>query len=632
MHRVRRLPALLALLIALVPAAAQPVAADDVVPNFPTLTYAQQPGAAVGGVPFTIQPVVHDVDAGGSPRANEGVTIGIAPGTGTLDATISCNVMTLLTDASGNASFTDCFIDKAGTGYRLSAQVLAVSPQAFFSSPFTVAVGSATRLSFVNQPIEAFEGRPFDLAVGITDPGRNVVTSGASATITLSLGQDVSDDVGLACAGGLSRPTLTSGPGAGTVSFAGCVLTDPNPDGESVGLDATASAVSGVSDLAATESVGITLQPGTSAPLPGLTLASSATAITWGQPVTFTIDFTGRAGRLVAIERSIDGHGWTRIGSITTDMSGHGSLSYRPRTTGLYRAAFAGSVSDPGGVSEAGHVVVRLYAAQTPAHAASTVLARGTTVTFSTTVRPVGPDVGTLHVSFLVYRRVGSLWHLTATRTVTPNSGGIARLAWRFASTGEFYVRSKAVGTSARRSRRPGCERRQPPDLARALLGAVEAPGACPQPPAGMRPAGMVSAEDRAWNAMTRWMCSCITRSAVSPSPVRMASTIARCSWASIPASPGSSVERTRIVRSKGASVSRKRPRNTESAPSRIAWWKAFVASATASGPCCRGRALPGRRARARVPACRPGTSSRPRDGRRGLRGAPGWRGSPRAG
>lgn len=447
MHMVRRLTSLLALPIALVPAIALPAAADDVVPNFPTLTYAQQPGAAVGGLPFTIQPVVHDVDAGGNPRPNEAVTIGIAPGSGSPGAVISCNAMTLLTDASGNASFTGCFIDKAGSGYRLSAQVLTVSPQAFFSSPFNVVAGAPTRLSFVSQPVEAFEGRPFDLAVAITDPGRNVVTAGVRATITLSVGQDVPDDVGLTCAGGLSRPTLTSGPGAGTATFTGCVLTDPNADGEAVEIAAAASAVSGASDLAATESAGIPLQPGSSAPLPGLTLAASATAVTWGQPVTLTIDFIGGAGRLVAIQRSIDGQGWTQIGSVTTDSSGHASLASRPRTTGLYRAAYAGTASDPGGVSDASDVVVRLYAAQTPAHATSTVVARGTTVTFSTTVRPVGSDVATPRVSFLVYRRVGSAWHLTATRTVTPNSSGIARLAWRFAATGEFYVRSKALGT-----------------------------------------------------------------------------------------------------------------------------------------------------------------------------------------
>src|SRR5262249_16113680 len=101
--------------VAAVPAAA---------PGPPVLSFLTQPGAATtGGVPFSAQPVVLDVDAGSVPRVGDPVVLSIVQGTGTPEANLSCDQNPVLTDVTGRATFSGCRIDKAGAGYRLAAQV-----------------------------------------------------------------------------------------------------------------------------------------------------------------------------------------------------------------------------------------------------------------------------------------------------------------------------------------------------------------------------------------------------------------------------------------------------------------------------------------------------------------------------
>jgi hypothetical protein len=445
---------LLPLLVAtLAWSAGQPLAglttgrAAQVVPNFPALTFVRQPDVAVGGVAFARQPVIHDVDIGGNPRADEPVTIGIIPGSGAPGASLVCNAMTILTDTSGDATFTDCFIDRAGTGYRLSAQVLTVSSKAWASDPFDVIVGPPSRLGFVTPPVEAFDGHPFDLVVGITDAGGNLITSGVSASVSLSLGSDASAAVTFTCPGGVSRQTSTTGPGGGTATFSDCTLNDPAASGELIELVATASDVSGGPPLQAGQSPGIPLYSGTEAPLPALVVVPSPTVLTWGQPLTLAITFAGGASRLVEIQDSLDGTTWAAIGHVATDGAGRATFVNRPRTTRLFRAVFAGPPVASAGASETSSVLVRLLATQAPVTAGAVVLRRGTAITFATTVRPVGVDVPAARVAFLLYRRTAAGWHLTATRVVAANASGVARLTWRFGTAGEWFLRSKALGT-----------------------------------------------------------------------------------------------------------------------------------------------------------------------------------------
>ena len=71
----------------------------------------------------------------------------------------------------------------------------------------------------------------------------------------------------------------------------------------------------------------------------------------------------------------------------------------------------------------------------------------GTTVRFSSTVRPNRADLPTAHVHFVVYRLIGGVWTRVLSRIDAVDSAGIARLDVSFGSRGEYYVRSQAVPT-----------------------------------------------------------------------------------------------------------------------------------------------------------------------------------------
>jgi hypothetical protein len=431
-----------------------------VAPSVATLTFTSEPLGGTGRQPFTIQPVVHDVDSGGNPVVGDSVTIGILPDTGAPGAILSCTGTNALTDPAGNATFSGCLIEKLGAGYRLIAQSPAATAPAM-SDPFDIAVGPPVQLTFLGGTAATYVGHPFDAVVGITDNGMNVVASGVSATITLGVGPDVAEDVVLACPGGLSRPTLTSGPAAGTATFSGCTLDRPIGSDADAALVAIASAVSGAALLAMGASGLITVRPGTEAPLPALVLLAPG-EVTWGQPATFGIAFTGGASLDIDIQRSIDAATWTSIGHVTTDASGQATLLYRPRTSGYYRAVYAGPPTSAAGSTDPDLVQVRLLVSQVPVHTATAVIRRGTSITFSATVRPVGPDLASRAVTFLVYRQVAGAWQLTATRVVAADGVGVARFTWRFGTAGEFYVRSKA-------SRPPGDPATPGPNLISAL-------------------------------------------------------------------------------------------------------------------------------------------------------------------
>lgn len=92
---------------------------------------------------FTTQPVVN-VTAGGSAYAGLTVGLSITPGSGTSGATLSCDNLTAITDASGNAYFSGCKINTIGAGYRLRATSDGMTGD---SSTFDVRNGSAATIN-----------------------------------------------------------------------------------------------------------------------------------------------------------------------------------------------------------------------------------------------------------------------------------------------------------------------------------------------------------------------------------------------------------------------------------------------------------------------------------------------------
>jgi Putative Ig domain len=184
----------------------------------------------------------------------------------------------------------------------------------------------------------------------------------------------------------------------------------------------------------------------TSAPIPP---GAHDPVITWGQGFTLGVQFaTNGAGRTVQLQGTRDGTAWTTITSLTMDAAGHASYSYRPVTNLFYRAVFAGTTDLVAGVSNQVRTVVREIAILRPTNGGAVKpIARTTSVTFTTTVRPARPDLASATVSFWSYRWMGTSWVLQAKRTSTADTAGLATATFTFPSSGLWYVRSMANPT-----------------------------------------------------------------------------------------------------------------------------------------------------------------------------------------
>lgn len=185
------------------------------------------------------------------------------------------------------------------------------------------------------------------------------------------------------------------------------------------------------------------------AAVPVLSLTTSAPVITWGTGIVLTARLgENGAGRPVELQAAADGATWSTIAALTTDESGQASLAYRPATNLYYRAVFAGAPDLAGATSPTVRTVVRQIAILRPTTGGVVrSIARNTSITFTTTVRPARPELAPATVRFLLYLRVGSAWQLQATQDVVIDGAGLARTAFTFASPGQWAVRAVANPT-----------------------------------------------------------------------------------------------------------------------------------------------------------------------------------------
>lgn len=152
------------------------------------LAFTVQPGGGTGGVAWSTQPRVAVQDALGNTVLNAAgsVTLAITPGTGTSGAVLTCssNPRAL---SSGVATYSGCRIDKAGSGYTLTASQGSLT--AATSNDVNVAVGPATKLGYTVQPTAIVAGATIspDVTVTVQDAGGNTVTS-SSATVNVAIG------------------------------------------------------------------------------------------------------------------------------------------------------------------------------------------------------------------------------------------------------------------------------------------------------------------------------------------------------------------------------------------------------------------------------------------------------------
>ena len=315
------------------------------------LVFKQQPGNGTGGTALTTQPIVWIEDASGNVIQGDSTAVTLAIGTNPSGGTLSgCTSTT----TNGVATFAGCKIDKAGTGYTLTAtdaaDNLTVPSQP--SAPFNITVGPAFQLGFTTSPGTTVAGDPFGTqpVVAIQDAGGNTVTTNTS-TVSLAIGTNPASGTLSGCTG-----TTT----AGVATFAGCKINN-------AGNGYTLTATDG------------TLQPGTSSAFnivtPALTsfkVVPATNAPTAGTP--FNVTITG-----------LDQSGFTFPGLTGTQTIAFSGPANSPNgTTPIYPA----SVSFTGGV---GTAAVTLYDAQTTHLTATEGLVTGTSSTI--TVSPLATPV-----------------------------------------------------------------------------------------------------------------------------------------------------------------------------------------------------------------------------------------------
>jgi len=194
------------------------------------LGFTSQPGGAYKGTTFTQQPIVAVQDVGGntvlSYSGNVTIAIGTNPAAGILSGTTSISI------SNGVATFTNLSIDKAGTGYTLTATCSSLSQST--SALFNVNYPAPT-LSSIN-PTSASRGSTLSViltgtnfisgvssvSVGTTNITLNSTTVNNSTQITINI---------TLAGGGSAKGTYdfsvtNSGPGGGTSGTQSFTITN----------------------------------------------------------------------------------------------------------------------------------------------------------------------------------------------------------------------------------------------------------------------------------------------------------------------------------------------------------------------------------------------------------------------
>ena len=403
------------------------------------------PTTITGGRVFAVQPVVRVVDATGNTVSSDDstrVTLAIAAGTpiGGGSGTLACAGGLTERANNGVVQFTGCSIDRVGVGYRLNATSSPALP-AVQSNALNVAVGPAVRLQFVlGPPPVATAGVQFNQAVqvAIVDAGGNVVPTGIAATVRLSLSTNPGNAT-LTCQNGLDIATVS-----GTATFAGCRVSKGGT-GYRLGARAIATNPNTTLDNATSDRFNVLPAGGVLA----LTTSPANGVITWGGTVFLNTHFVENgAGKTFMLQATRDLQVWNTIATLHADANGNASFAFRPSDNRWYRAVFNGSADLAAATSNIARVVVRQTNQLRPTNSGTAKrIDPGTTVRFSSTVRPNRADLPTAHVHFVVYRLIGSVWTRVLSRIDAVDSAGIARLDVSFGSRGAYYVRSQAVPT-----------------------------------------------------------------------------------------------------------------------------------------------------------------------------------------
>jgi hypothetical protein len=265
-------------------------------------------------------------------------------------------------------------------------------------------------------------GAPFTITVNAVDASWNIVSSTHTVAITSS-----DPAATLPANAALVAGTKTFSVTLRTVGSRTVTATDVTDATRTAG---TSAAITVVSPAA-------------------ISLIRSRGMITYGEYVTFSVQFgTGGSTRPVVLEYTSVGVPWTTIANLTTNTSGFASFTYAPTRTGYVRARFVGA-ADLGAATSTVYIVGVRQTVSTlsPHHTGAMSIARGTSVTFSTTVRPLRADLAATMVTYRFYQKVSGAWVLKYERHVATDTSGVARTTFRFGVGGSWYVRAYAPRT-----------------------------------------------------------------------------------------------------------------------------------------------------------------------------------------
>lgn len=295
------------------------------------LVYVAQPQGGTGGA--VMSPDVHIAvqDASGNTISGSSGTISVTlaqkPPGGTLSGTTTDQVL------NGIATFGNLIINKAGSGYTLSAKYASLP--AAESSPFSINVGPGSALVFTTQPSRTEAGAAISPAVQVSvlDAGGNVVTT-ATQKITMSLGSN-------RAAATLSG-TTTIAADKGVASFTNLSL-------DVVGQGYTLTAAG--SGLGSAVSAGFDVVDTTAPSIQSGPMAGASTANV-GEALTFSV---------VASDAQALTYTWNfGDGSVVTTQDG--SISHTFVAPGAYQVTV--TVTDPNGNSNSGSLTVAALDAQ----------------------------------------------------------------------------------------------------------------------------------------------------------------------------------------------------------------------------------------------------------------------------
>src|SRR5207249_4748105 len=179
------------------------------------LVFTVQPSNTAAGAAITPAVQVTAQDALGNTASGFTGTVTVALGANPVGGTLSGH--TTVAASAGVATLADLSLDRAGTGYTLTATAAGGGLSGATSAAFNITVGAATQLVFTVQPSTAVAARTISPAVQVAARrAEGNVATGFAGSVAVALGTNPS--------GGTLAGTTTVPAVSGVASFASLSL------------------------------------------------------------------------------------------------------------------------------------------------------------------------------------------------------------------------------------------------------------------------------------------------------------------------------------------------------------------------------------------------------------------------